>query len=77
LAQVPRPLHGADLRLDYATRLGAAFLLLLCVLCARRLWNVGNPIIDDGPGVVKVIASAAWIELVFSLFWIVLLTTYR
>jgi hypothetical protein len=80
LAQVPRPLGRPDLRLDYVVRSGAAFLLLICVLSAKRLWYVRNPVLDtlNGPGAVtKAVLGAAWFELALSLCWIVILAIFR
>jgi hypothetical protein len=78
LAQVPRPLNGADLRLDYVVRSTAVLFLLMCILCANRLRNVQDSTSEGGLGIAMQIAlGAALLEFVFSLYWVIILATYR
>ena|SRR5260221_9849212 len=64
LAQVPRPLHGADLRGDYAFRTCTAGLMLISILMARWIWKIRNPLTDRGPATpLRVVLSIAWVEL--------------
>jgi len=63
LAQVPRPDHHADMRLDYAVRASVAGLMLICILMGRWLWKIRNPVEKGNPAVgIRLVLCTAWIE---------------
>jgi hypothetical protein len=78
LAQAPRPLHGADLRLDYAVRAGIVAFMLVSILMARRIWKINTPNLDQEPGIaMNLVVLVAWFELVAALCGIVVVAMFR
>jgi hypothetical protein len=72
LARVPRPLHGADFRLDYTVRSSVAVLMLVSIVMARWLWKIGNPLFQGGSStLMRVVLCVAWIEVAVALIGVV------
>ena len=75
LAQVPHPLYGTDVRLDYAVRSSVAVLMLTSILMARWIWKIKNPIRDeDHVTAIRLVLLLAWFELVVAIYGIVAMT---
>jgi hypothetical protein len=78
LAQVPQPLHGADLSGDYAVRSCAAGLMLISILMARWVWKIRNPLSDRGRATaMRVVLFIAWIELAIACIGIIGIAAFQ
>ena len=68
LSLVPRPVHDADFTLDYVIRSCAGGLALVSILMARWLWNIKNPLANEGPlKAMQLVVLIAWVELAIAL----------
>jgi len=80
LSRAPRPLKDVDYTLDYICWFGAAIMMLICILIARRTWKIRNPFLRRGPinetsalpprGPL-VVTRVAWVEFIYSVLVIV------
>jgi cytochrome b561 len=72
LAQVPRPRHNADFRLDLMVWSSCSCLLLIALLLARKILDVKNWEKDGTPiGAYRLFSFLAFSELLFCLYAVV------
>lgn len=63
LAHVPQPDYHGDYRLNYASCTCAILLMTISILMARWLWQIRNPLTDEGPlTALRLVLCAAWIQ---------------
>ena len=71
LGHAPHPIHGGDMRPDYAGRGCAIALLLVSIFLARKMWRI-KTLIPQGPlSTIQIILVIAWIEIGFAVLGIV------
>jgi hypothetical protein len=78
LAQVPRPIHGADLHLDYAVRSCSALFFLISILMARWIWKIDSLVPEQSPvRAIHIVVLVAWIGVVIAILGTMEMAVFR